>query len=62
MRTTVSIEDELFEKAVQFCPPDSDNATVIREAIKVFVKVQAAKRLAALGGQAPDMKPIKRRS
>lgn len=60
MRTTISIEDELYETAAQFCPPDSDKATVIREAIKVFVKVQAAKRLASLGGKAPDMQSVER--
>jgi len=38
-----------------------DKADLIREAVKVFVRVQAGKRLAALGGQAPAMKEIPRR-
>ena len=61
MRTTISIEDELFEQAAQFCPPNSDKASVIREAMQTFVRIQAAKRLAALGGLDPKMKDIPRR-
>ena len=40
--------------------PDDDDA-LFREAMKVFVRVQAGKRLAALGGKAPLMKDIPRR-
>lgn len=61
MRTTISIEDELFEQAAQFCPPNSDKASVIREAMQSFVRLQAAKRLASLGGASPEMKDIPRR-
>ena len=61
MRTTVSIEDELFEQAAQFCEPNSDKASVIREAMQTFVRVNAAKRLAALGGNQPEMEDIPRR-
>lgn len=61
MRTTISIEDELFEQAAQFCSPNSDKASVIREAMQSFVRLQAAKRLATLGGANPDMKDIPRR-
>jgi len=38
-----------------------DKAALCREAVKTFVRVQAAKRLAALGGSAPDMREIPRR-
>jgi hypothetical protein len=39
-----------------------DKADLFREAVKTFVRVQAAKRLAALGGgDGPDMKGIHRR-
>lgn len=61
MRTTISIEDELFEQAAQFCPPNSDKASVIREAMQTFVRVQAAKRLATLGGANPEMEEMPRR-
>jgi hypothetical protein len=61
MRTTVSIEDELFDQAAQFCEPNSDKASVIREAMQTFVRVNAAKRLAALGSNQPEMEDIPRR-
>lgn len=61
MRTTVTIDDELFEQAVALADPDIDRTEIFREAMKTFVRVQAAKRLAALGGTAPDMRPVSRR-
>ena len=60
MRTTVTIDDELFQRALEVADPGTDKADLFREAMKVFVRVQAAKRLAALGGQMPQMKPIPR--
>ena len=38
-----------------------DKGDLFREAMKVFVRVQAGKRLAAMGGKAPFMKDIPRR-
>ncbi|WP_371196432.1 type II toxin-antitoxin system VapB family antitoxin, partial [Glaciecola sp. SC05] len=61
MRTTVSIDDELFDKAIQLCEPGIEKSEIIREAIRTFVRVQSAKRLAALGAQSPDMQDIPRR-
>ena len=60
MRTTVTIDDELYAKALDMADPDMDEADLFREAIKTFVRVQAAKRLAALGGASPDMADIPR--
>lgn len=60
MRTTVTIEDSLYEKALEVADPKMDRADIFREAMKTFVRVQAAKRLAALGGVTPDMKDIPR--
>lgn len=61
MRTTVTIEDSLYEKALQLADPTMDKADIFREAMKTFVRVQAAKRLAALGGTMPQMQDIPRR-
>ncbi len=61
MRTTVTIDDELYASAVAAADPGMDKADLVREAMKVFVRVQAGKRLAALGGRAPAMKNIPRR-
>ena len=61
MRTTVTVDDALYEKALEMADPDMDRADIFREAMKVFVRVQAAKRLAALGGTMPDRPDVPRR-
>ena len=61
MRTTVTIDDTLYERAIELADPDMDKSELFREAIKTFVRVQAAKRLAALGGSAPDIEDVPRR-
>ncbi|MDC6170193.1 type II toxin-antitoxin system VapB family antitoxin [Paucibacter sp. XJ19-41] len=61
MRTTVTIDDALYEEALELAEPDMDKADLFREAVKTFIRVQAGKRLAALGGTAPEMDDIPRR-
>ena len=61
VRTTVTIDDDLFQRALEVADPGTDKADLFREAMKVFVRVQAGKRLAALGGKAPRMKSVPRR-
>jgi len=61
MRTTVTIDDALFEKALELADPTMDKADIFREAIKTFVRVQAGKRIAALGGTMPAMLDVPRR-
>jgi Arc/MetJ family transcription regulator len=61
MRTTVTIDDALYEKALEVADPALDKADIFREAMKTFVRVQAAKRLSALGGAMPSMHDIPRR-
>ena len=61
MRATVTIDDDLYQRALDVADPGMDKADLFREAMKVFVRVQAGKRLAALGGRAPAMKDIPRR-
>jgi Arc/MetJ family transcription regulator len=62
MRTTVTIDDALYERALEVADASMDKADLFREAIKTFVRVQAAKRLAALGSSAPVMTDIPRRN
>ncbi len=57
MRTTVTIDDSLYQRALELADPGMDRADVFQEAIKAFIRIQSAKRLAALGGAAPDMTP-----
>jgi hypothetical protein len=61
MRTTVSIDDELYAKVLEVAEPGLDKAELFREAMQVFLRVQIGKRLAALGGKVPSMKDIPRR-
>ena len=61
MRTTVSIDDELYAKVLEVADPGLDKAELFREAMQVFLRVQIGKRLAALGGRAPSKKDIPRR-
>ena len=61
MRTTVTIDDELYAQALEVIDPAIEKSELFREALKVFVRVESAKRLAALGGKAPTMKSIPRR-
>lgn len=61
MRTTVSIDDSLYQAALELADPQMDKADLFREAIKTFVRVRSGKRLAALGGAAPGMRAIARR-
>jgi Arc/MetJ family transcription regulator len=61
MRTTVTIDDALYQRGLELADPEMDKADLFREAMNVFVRVQIGKRLAALGGMAPEMKSIPRR-
>jgi Arc/MetJ family transcription regulator len=61
MRTTVTIDDELYARALELADPGMDRADLFREAIKTFVRVQAAQRLAGLGGSSPQMQDVPRR-
>lgn len=61
MRTTVTIDDALYEKALEMADPEMDKSDLFREAIQTFIRVQAAKRLTALGGAVPDMPDVPRR-
>lgn len=62
MRTTVTINDDLYQQALELADPDVSSASdLCREAMKTYVRVRAAQRLAALGGEMPDMQEIPRR-
>lgn len=61
MRTTVTIDDALYERALELADPNMDKADLFREAIKTFIQLRAGERLIALGGKAPNMEHIPRR-
>ena len=61
MRTTVTIDDALFAKAVALAEPGTERSDLFKECIKAFIQRQTARRLAALGGQAADIELAPRR-
>jgi len=62
MRTTVTIDDVLYEQALKLSGPGVDKpSALIRDAIETYVRVRAGQRLAALGGTMPEMQDIPRR-
>jgi len=60
MRTTVTLDDELLARAEQLCG-DLERSALLKEALRALVQRESAKRLAALGGSEPTLKPIPRR-
>lgn len=52
MRTTITLDDALYAQALEMMDPGADAADLANEALKTFVRIQAGKRLAALGGTA----------
>lgn len=61
MRTTITIDDALYQQALEMAGSEIQKTELFREAVKTFIRVQAAKRLAALGASAPQMADVPRR-
>lgn len=49
MRTTVTIDDELLARAAKLTGV-TERTSLIREGLETLIRVESAKRLAALGG------------
>ena len=61
MRTTITIDDELVEKAQNYTGIQEKSA-LIREALRQLVVREAGRRLAAMGGTEPEfVAPPRRR-
>jgi Arc/MetJ family transcription regulator len=60
MEKTVTIDDELYAKALELAGSTIGSANLVQEALKTFVRVEMGKRLAALGGSNPNMQDIPR--
>lgn len=61
MRATVTIDDDVVERARAVAAPGIAVPELVRLALETFTRVEAGKRLAALGGSVPDMPEIARR-
>ncbi len=61
MRTTVTLDDDLLARAEEMTGVH-EKSRLIREALQALVQREAARRLARLGGSAPDLElPPRRR-
>ncbi len=60
MRTTVTLDDELLEKAQKYTGI-TEKSALIREALKSLVAREAGRRLVALGGTDPTATAAPRR-
>ena len=60
MRTTINIDDELLQEAMELTGI-REKTKLIDLALTLVVQRESARRLAKMGGTEPDIKPIPRR-
>ncbi|NQX27107.1 type II toxin-antitoxin system VapB family antitoxin [Microbacteriaceae bacterium VKM Ac-2854] len=53
MRTTVTIDDELVEQAGELTGI-TERSALFRAGLEALIRIESARRLAALGGSDPD--------
>ena len=62
MRATVTIDDEVMDAAFNVATPGITAPELVRLALDTFIRVEAGKWLSMLGGAAPNMAHISRRT
>ena len=60
MRTTLALDDDLLAAAERYTGLKEKSA-LVREALRALIERESARRLAALGGSEPGLKPVSRR-
>ncbi len=60
MRTTLNLDDDLLAEA-QRLTGTREKSVLVREGLRALIERESARRLARLGGSAPDLEPIPRR-
>ena len=60
MRTTVTLDDQLVERAAALTGL-RDRGPLLREALTALIERESARRLALLGGTEPELKAAPRR-
>ncbi|MEO8815752.1 MAG: type II toxin-antitoxin system VapB family antitoxin [Mycobacterium sp.] len=60
MRTTVTIDDALLEKAAELTGV-YEKAALLRQGLEALIRVESARRLAVLGGTDPEATAAPRR-
>ncbi len=59
MRTTVTIDDELLARAAELTGV-TERTSLLRAGLETLIRVESAKRLAALGGSDPAARAARR--
>jgi hypothetical protein len=60
MRTTVTLDDRLLDRAADLTGV-RERGVLLREALQALIERESARRLARLGGTEPDLVPPPRR-
>jgi len=60
MRTTLTIDDDLYDQAAHLTGV-SEKSAIIREGLKALIERESARRLALLGGSEPQLGDVLRR-
>ena len=60
MRSTISLDDNLMERA-KYLTGTKETAALVRQALETLVRVESGKRLITLGGSMPDAEAAQRR-
>ena len=60
MRTTLNVDDKLLEDARRLTGIEG-RAALVNEGLRALVERESARRLAALGGSAPELRSVPRR-
>ena len=60
MRTTITIDDALVERAMELTGV-AERSALLRAGLETLIRVEAGRRLAALGGSDPDATAAPRR-
>ena len=60
MRTTVTIDDDLLDLAAELTGV-TERTALLREGLETLIRVESARRLAALGGSDPKAEAAPRR-
>lgn len=60
MKTTLNIDDDLLERARRLAGIEEKTA-LVRAGLEALIARESARRLAALGGREPQLRPVRRR-
>ena len=60
MRTTLNIDDSIYEKASKLTGI-REKTQLLHEGLKILIERESSKRLAKLGGSSPKVEQVRRR-